>query len=149
MSIWNILQAFGIFHDHLVPSVFIWYIFTGLGNIYQEKNLATLLISPARPKSAPRFFSRFLTKIKYGMNNVINVIVSKMMQPPAESFLCIRLACKINIFVGRKLVKAKSNFLDSSSSFLSRSSDGIRITLKQISVYVYIFNTFLSNLIIL
>jgi hypothetical protein len=38
MAIWNILQTFGIFYDHYVHSVFIWYIFSGLDNIYQEKS---------------------------------------------------------------------------------------------------------------
>jgi hypothetical protein len=38
MAIWNILQTFGIFYDHLVHFVFIWYIFSGLANIYQEKS---------------------------------------------------------------------------------------------------------------
>jgi hypothetical protein len=33
MDIWNILQTFGIYYDHLVHFVFIWYIFSGLGNI--------------------------------------------------------------------------------------------------------------------
>jgi hypothetical protein len=27
-AIWNILRTFGIFCDHLVPFVFIWYIFS-------------------------------------------------------------------------------------------------------------------------
>jgi hypothetical protein len=31
-------RHFGIFYDHLVHFVFIWYIFSGLGNIYQEKS---------------------------------------------------------------------------------------------------------------
>jgi hypothetical protein len=38
MAIWNILQTFRIFYDHLVHFVFIWYIFSGSGNIYQEKS---------------------------------------------------------------------------------------------------------------
>jgi uncharacterized membrane protein len=38
MAIWNILQTFGIFYDHLVHFVFIWYIFSSLGNVYQEKS---------------------------------------------------------------------------------------------------------------
>jgi hypothetical protein len=37
-AIWNILQAFGMFYDHLEHFVFIWNIFSGLGNIYQEKS---------------------------------------------------------------------------------------------------------------
>jgi hypothetical protein len=31
MAIWNILWRFGIFYDHLVHFVFIWYIFSGFG----------------------------------------------------------------------------------------------------------------------
>jgi hypothetical protein len=38
MVIWNILRTFGLFYDHLVHFVFIWYI---LCFMYQE-NLATL-----------------------------------------------------------------------------------------------------------
>jgi hypothetical protein len=38
MSISNILQTFGIFYDHLVHFVFIWYIFSAFGIIYQEKS---------------------------------------------------------------------------------------------------------------
>jgi hypothetical protein len=38
MAIWNILHTFGIFYDQLVHFGFIWYIFSGLGNIYQEKS---------------------------------------------------------------------------------------------------------------
>jgi hypothetical protein len=37
-AIWIILQTFGIFYDHLVHVVLIWYIFSGLGNIYREKS---------------------------------------------------------------------------------------------------------------
>jgi hypothetical protein len=33
VAIWNILQTFGIFYDHLVHFVFSWYIF---GITYQE-----------------------------------------------------------------------------------------------------------------
>jgi hypothetical protein len=38
MRIWNILQTFGIFYDHLVNFVFIWYILSGFGIMYQEKS---------------------------------------------------------------------------------------------------------------
>jgi hypothetical protein len=41
MVIWNILQTFGIFYDHLVHFVFIWYIFP-VWVIFTKKNLATL-----------------------------------------------------------------------------------------------------------
>jgi hypothetical protein len=41
MATWNILQTFGIFYDHLVHFVFIWYIFpvwvhfSGLGTFFR------------------------------------------------------------------------------------------------------------------
>jgi hypothetical protein len=38
MAIRNILQTFGIFYDLLVHFVFIWYILSGFGNMYQEKS---------------------------------------------------------------------------------------------------------------
>jgi hypothetical protein len=38
MDIWNILHTSGIFYDHLVHFVFIWYIFPRLGIMYQEKS---------------------------------------------------------------------------------------------------------------
>jgi hypothetical protein len=38
MAIWNILQTFGIFYDHLVHFVFVRYIFSGFGIMYQEKS---------------------------------------------------------------------------------------------------------------
>jgi hypothetical protein len=38
MAIKNILQTFGIFYDHLVHFVLIWYIFSGFGIMYQEKS---------------------------------------------------------------------------------------------------------------
>jgi hypothetical protein len=38
MAVWNILQIFGIFYDHLVHFEFIWCIFSGLGIMYQEKS---------------------------------------------------------------------------------------------------------------
>jgi hypothetical protein len=40
----NILWIFGVFYDHLVHFVFIWYIFSGLGIMHQE-NLATLVVA--------------------------------------------------------------------------------------------------------
>jgi hypothetical protein len=42
MAIWNILQTFWIFNDHLVHFVFIWSIFPVLVSC-AKKNLATLL----------------------------------------------------------------------------------------------------------
>jgi hypothetical protein len=38
MAMWNILQTFGIFYDHLVHFVFIWHILSGFGIMYQEKS---------------------------------------------------------------------------------------------------------------
>jgi hypothetical protein len=38
LTIWYILQTFGIFYDHLVHFVFFWYIFSGLGIMYKEKS---------------------------------------------------------------------------------------------------------------
>jgi hypothetical protein len=45
VSIWNILQTFGIFYDHLVHFVLIWYIFMFSASC-TEKNLATLIYHP-------------------------------------------------------------------------------------------------------
>jgi hypothetical protein len=42
MAIWNILWIFGIFYDHSLHFVFIWYIFPVLVS-RTKKNLATLL----------------------------------------------------------------------------------------------------------
>jgi hypothetical protein len=44
-AIWNILGALGIFYDHLVQFVFIWYIFPVLVS-WTNKNLATLVNTP-------------------------------------------------------------------------------------------------------
>jgi hypothetical protein len=38
MAIWNVLLAFGIFYDHLVHFVLIWYIFTILAPCPKEKS---------------------------------------------------------------------------------------------------------------
>jgi hypothetical protein len=40
-AIWNILQTFGLFYDHLIYFAFIWYIFPVLVS-FTKKNLATL-----------------------------------------------------------------------------------------------------------
>jgi hypothetical protein len=42
MAIWNILRTFGIFYDHLVHFVLVWYIFRFLISC-TKKNLAALL----------------------------------------------------------------------------------------------------------
>jgi hypothetical protein len=44
MDIWSILWPFGIFCGNSVYFVVIWYIFPGVGKLYQE-NLATLNIT--------------------------------------------------------------------------------------------------------
>jgi hypothetical protein len=41
MAIWNILRTLGIFYDHLVYFVFVWYIFPVLVS-FTMKHLATL-----------------------------------------------------------------------------------------------------------
>jgi hypothetical protein len=38
MAILNILWPFGIFYDHWVLCVFIWYSFSGFGIMHQEKS---------------------------------------------------------------------------------------------------------------
>jgi hypothetical protein len=38
MAIWNILLTIGIFHEHLVYFVFIWYIYSGFGVMRKEKS---------------------------------------------------------------------------------------------------------------
>jgi hypothetical protein len=44
MAIWKILMTFGIFYDHFVDFVLVWYIFPVLVSC-TKKNLATLLIA--------------------------------------------------------------------------------------------------------
>jgi hypothetical protein len=38
MSIWNILQEYGIFNGAFVIFVVIWYVFLSFGILYQEKS---------------------------------------------------------------------------------------------------------------
>jgi hypothetical protein len=38
MAIWNNLESFGLFYEQMVHFVFIWYIFSGFGIMYQEKS---------------------------------------------------------------------------------------------------------------
>jgi hypothetical protein len=38
MATWNILRIFGIFYDHLVHFMFVWYIFSGFGNTREDKS---------------------------------------------------------------------------------------------------------------
>jgi hypothetical protein len=47
IAVWNICQTFGIFFDHLVHFVFIWYIFPVLASC-TKKNLATLICNIAK-----------------------------------------------------------------------------------------------------
>jgi hypothetical protein len=50
VPVWNILHTAGIFYDHLVHFVFIWYIFP-VWVIFTEKNLATLAALPLNIQS--------------------------------------------------------------------------------------------------
>jgi hypothetical protein len=67
MATWNILQTFGIFCDHLVHFVFIWYIFSGFGIMYQEKS-GNPAVEPTNQSSfepnvsKPFFFNSFANK---------------------------------------------------------------------------------------
>jgi hypothetical protein len=56
MAIWNILRTFGIFYDHLVHFVLIWYIFPTLVS-WTDKNLATLLKIASETEFERRVFS--------------------------------------------------------------------------------------------
>jgi hypothetical protein len=38
MAIWNVLWTFGIFYEHLVHFLFIWYIFSSVGIMSKEKS---------------------------------------------------------------------------------------------------------------
>jgi hypothetical protein len=77
MTIWNILRTFwdilwpfGIFYDHLVHFVFIWYIFPVLVS-FTKTNLATLIGARGNPRSKTgdvatiffSFFAQFWQKI--------------------------------------------------------------------------------------
>jgi hypothetical protein len=53
MALWDILRTLGIFYDHLVHFVFVWYIFSGFGIAHQGKSG-----NPGR-RSWVRFFSGF------------------------------------------------------------------------------------------
>jgi hypothetical protein len=57
MAIWCILRTFGTFYDHLVHFVFIWYIFSGFGIMYQEKS-----DNPDFPSHQRFFLSSFWQK---------------------------------------------------------------------------------------
>jgi hypothetical protein len=51
MTIWNILGTFGIFYDHLVHFVFVWYIFSRLE--YQEETGNPVLPTYVRSSLLP------------------------------------------------------------------------------------------------
>jgi hypothetical protein len=51
MAVWNILQTFGIFYDHLVNIVFIWYSFILVLVSCTKKNLATPTKTATLPKA--------------------------------------------------------------------------------------------------
>jgi hypothetical protein len=55
MAIWNISWRFGIFYDHLVDFVFIWYIFPVLVSC-NKKNLATLVYYMGRLNKYVEYF---------------------------------------------------------------------------------------------
>jgi hypothetical protein len=59
MAIWNILQTFGIFYDHLVHFVFIWFIFSSFGITYQEKSGNPDVVSASKQPSKPVVISTF------------------------------------------------------------------------------------------
>jgi hypothetical protein len=54
MVIWNILQTFGISYDHLLPFVFIWYIFPVLVSC-TKNNLATLIWMSTKDSSSATY----------------------------------------------------------------------------------------------
>jgi hypothetical protein len=67
MAIWNMLQTFGIFYDHLVHFALIWYLFL-VWVIFTKKNLATLLHSERVPSlSRPFFIELLLRKFPGGL----------------------------------------------------------------------------------
>jgi hypothetical protein len=51
MAIWNILRIHGIFYDHLVDFVLIWYIFSGYGTMYQEKSGNPASVRPSQVRT--------------------------------------------------------------------------------------------------
>jgi hypothetical protein len=59
-AIWNILRIFGIFYDHLVHFGFIWYIFSGWGNIFQEKS------GNPGPNGMPSVPRQMLIRLSFG-----------------------------------------------------------------------------------
>jgi hypothetical protein len=59
MTIWNTLRPFGIFYDHLVHFVLIWYIFSGFGIMYQEKSG-----NPICDPASLAFFKRDTTELE-------------------------------------------------------------------------------------
>jgi hypothetical protein len=64
MAIWNILWRLGIFYDHLVHFVFIWYIFPVLVSC-AKKHLATL---NGRRNLAVQRRTEIVKKINFGRN---------------------------------------------------------------------------------
>jgi hypothetical protein len=73
MSIGNFLKTCGIFYDHLLYFVFIWYIFSDFGIIY-PKNLATLV------RRANRLAS-FLSRNDERMNHRQGISFDKEFRP--------------------------------------------------------------------
>jgi hypothetical protein len=64
MTIWNILLIFWDIFDHLIHSVFIWYIFSGFGITYQEKSGNPGRNDVTREKSLSEFLFIFVPQIQ-------------------------------------------------------------------------------------
>jgi hypothetical protein len=60
MAVWNISRTFVTFYDHLEHFVFIWYIFSGFGIIYQKT-----YGNPARVKQRNNAFNSLLRAFTY------------------------------------------------------------------------------------
>jgi hypothetical protein len=53
MSIWNILWRLGLFNDHSVHFVFMWYIFYRFGIMHQEKSGNSAVVTGSVGAYAP------------------------------------------------------------------------------------------------
>jgi hypothetical protein len=96
MTFWNILQTFGIFYDHLVHFVFIWYNFSGFGTMHQE-NLATLVSTsccrfyhpgnlPLRSISTQMPYYPLLTSLSYIGWQELKITIFQEQQTPVKEF---------------------------------------------------------------
>jgi hypothetical protein len=84
MSISNILHTFGIFHGNLVHFVFIWYILSGFGIMYQEKSGNPATYRYAEPRSD--FFSPEMQKQVF-LLSLLGLNLSR--GPSSSSFLSL------------------------------------------------------------